>query len=874
MLSLSLLFAFAGCGGSDDVDEGGEAVQLTKPSVSITTTTSSSFKAAWDAVDGATGYKYYLAQENESGNEILERPEATTSATGVAFDNLQPSTKYILKVKALSGNSAVADSSYAKVFATTLSEHAAKLTFDKIAVSDATYESVVVDIVPAADDIYYFAVVEYSKVANKSDDEVIELLSAQINQNDLVSGNIKRTVHGLTENTRYTVVAFGWNGDKGVATSDVARLGTPFVTLTDDRMTIGISVDAVSSQNATVSFTPSAKTQPYYADVVLASQVQGLSDEEVVEVVKQKNSTLSAVSHTGNYTGNYTVDAGTEYVAVAFGYDTTTSALSTKLATQSFTSSQIDMFQVTVSNATDSSFDVAISPTDKNMYYVALSAPTAILSSYSLDYIADYIVTQSNSYCSEYGFDTCVSYGVFISGDYTDTFDGMDPETAYTVFVMGVEKESSTSVKAATGVTASESITTLAVSTERSDAFADITSVVGQATSSYGLAMFALFTCNSSTSSLRCAIYKLQNAGASATSLSDLGMTEDDLRAAAIGSDGTDVNLTKCYIGTYVDLNTPYLITCVAKDANGLAGHPNWVIVKTGATMDADITTVAESERNGTAAASLAASYKSASYSDYLGNWTLTSAGSFELSDSSITSSSTPLTFHLRIEQNEEGKSYKVYGWSVDSDFGNAHPFVMNYDDVESNGISGWLYLSLAQTVATIDGVNWLLAPRFIYNNSYYYYGSTDMTKAFYGAMKSDGSVIIVANSYTFSSSDTSSTQLSSMSYVGVDSSTSSVQLLSTETAHAMAPYTLVKEGSSTTSAKKATRTVPVGRSYKSVNRAYNLLARFSSAASMNDIRFTDYVRTTQPRLTTVDGHVVTLDPKREQLLRKAHKLK
>ena len=88
-LCLSLLFAFTGCSDSDDVEEQGGTV-LAKPSVAVTTTTSSSFKVAWDAVPNAESYKYRLSQENETGDELVVQPENSTSATALAFGDLDP----------------------------------------------------------------------------------------------------------------------------------------------------------------------------------------------------------------------------------------------------------------------------------------------------------------------------------------------------------------------------------------------------------------------------------------------------------------------------------------------------------------------------------------------------------------------------------------------------------------------------------------------------------------------------------------------------------------------------------------------------------------------------------------------------------------
>mgnify|MGYP000295750240 FL=1 len=177
-LCLSLLFAFTGCSDSDDVEEQGGTV-LAKPSVAVTTTTSSSFKVAWDAVPNAESYKYRLSQENETGDELVVQPENSTSATALAFGDLDPKTKYILRVKAVAAaGSGLTDSEYSKIFATTLAEEAAELTFEKIAATNPTYESVDVEIVPSAENLYYWQVVENSLIEGKSDREIVAALKA------------------------------------------------------------------------------------------------------------------------------------------------------------------------------------------------------------------------------------------------------------------------------------------------------------------------------------------------------------------------------------------------------------------------------------------------------------------------------------------------------------------------------------------------------------------------------------------------------------------------------------------------------------------------------------------------------------------------
>ena len=284
-LCLSLLFAFTGCSDSDDVEEQGGTV-LAKPSVAVTTTTSSSFKVAWDAVPNAESYKYRLSQENETGDELVVQPENSTSATALAFGDLDPKTKYILRVKAVAAaGSGLTDSEYSKIFATTLAEEAAELTFEKIAATNPTYESVDVEIVPSAENLYYWQVVENSLIEGKSDREIVAALKENISE--LSSGTVRKTVHGLKADTEYTVVAFGYDLDAGKSTSAVARLETAFTTPADDRMTIAITVGTVTAENAHVTFAPSTANADYFADVVVAADIAGKTEMEIVRAAQE-----------------------------------------------------------------------------------------------------------------------------------------------------------------------------------------------------------------------------------------------------------------------------------------------------------------------------------------------------------------------------------------------------------------------------------------------------------------------------------------------------------------------------------------------------------------------------------------------------------
>ena len=835
-LCLSLLFAFTGCSDSDNVEDQGGGTTLAKPAVAVTTTTSSSFKVEWSAVPNAEGYKYQLSQESETGGEHLLQPETTTSATALAFSDLEPETKYILRVKAFANG--VSDSEYAKVFATTLSEKQPELTFDKIAVSNITYESVDVEIVPAAENLYYWQVVENTLVEGKSDREVVAALKSNISE--LASGTVKKTVYGLDPETKYTIVAFGYDLDKGSATSAVARLENPFTTARDTRMSIAITVGTPTSTSVNISFKPSESSAAYFADVVLAADVEGKTDLEIVALLQQKyTAAMTDIAHTGDYAGDIALKPAQDYLAVAFGYDVTAAELTSKMATQSFSSKQLDgstIFTVTASNPSSSTIDFSVTTTDPEIYYFPVSLPTAVINQATSEELVKEIISLLNTYCDKFGFDT-VATNLLGKGNMNDKqITGLDPNTAYKVMTLGVEKVSDKAAKAITTLVFSNEVTTLPDEVATDNPWADlIPSFENQGNNSYGI--FVDFKPNEKATTIRGGAWPLTG---DATSLEQIGLTESSLRSRTLGSEGVDVDMAQGYIGRRCTLGQAWLFSAVAKNAKGEAGKVNWIIIKAPTTADGDVTILAQSEDNDSGGGSI--QLKNASYEDYIGNWTLTSSGTITISGNQVSSSNDPITHNLKIEENVKDKSYKVYGWSGDTEFANANPFVMNYDATVDSGISGWVLIPLAQKLQTEGNIDWMLCARFIGGNSsggnsYYFYDSTNMDEAFFGATEASGAVIIMGNTYEFND-PIGKADILAMSFVGVDKTNpdADVQARPLENKHAVAPYVLIKKGSpAATSAAKKMQLNRKAANLSHLATMHQNFARLSSASAIGN---------------------------------------
>ena len=844
-LCLSLLFAFAGC-DKDETEDPVANTQLAKPEVSIASTTESSFKVVWEAVADAEGYKYQLAQEGETGEEIPVIAEQTTSATALSFDDLEPETKYILRVKAYAGG--MEDSAYCKIFATTLAEEREPLTFTSISVSNVTYESATVELVPAAEDLYYYAVIEYSQFENKSDAEIISALKSGITASSLVSGRQTKTVHGLKESTKYQVVAFGWNADEGKATSDVSHLEEAFTTEADTRLSIEIGIGSVTDQEATVTYTPTPSDGTYFADVIEASLIAGKSDMEIVSYLQTEyaDNTLQDIRYTGTKSKTYQISASTDYVAVAFAYDTEISELTSLMFTQAFSSGMLEgdsVFTIALSNPTESTFDYDITSSKPDMYYMELYIPTMYMSQINEETEAAGVVRELNALCSQYaangGFDF-VAEALLDKGNVHGTMTGLDAETEYTLIVVGIAKVSNTEVKTCTTFAYSkESITTTAPAPAAEDVWVDMQAIYGTFTDGR-YALGAELTPNEQAKSVWTYTVGLT---VDATSLEELGYTESEMRSTLLAK-GEEIEATEGkYQAAYaVSPNQVLLITTLGKNAEGAAGNINWMIIKAGSTVGGKPTILGQSDKNGSGGSTGGddggddggdeTGIVSASYADYLGNWTLTSSGRYTITDTGISGTDDPVTFNLRIEQNVENQDYKVYGWSSDTDFANAHPFIMEYDPVEDGGISGRVNINLAQVLYTEENIEWTLCPRFIAGNSYYLYSEPDMSMAFYGATMSDGSVLIIGNTFGFEGIGEAT--MAAMSVCGIDATNENAGILqlANETIHAAQPFLLTKEGSSATTARKSLSTLQKSN----INRlvaTHQAFAQFSKAATL-----------------------------------------
>ena len=243
-------------------------------------------------------------------------------------------------------------------------------------------------------------------------------------------------------------------------------------------MTIAITVGTVTAENAHVTFAPSTANADYFADVVVAADIAGKTEMEIVALLQTKyGDEMDEIARKGDYEGDFAVEAGKEYTAVAFAYDAATSELTTKLASETFSAPLVDgnsIFTMTMSNPTESTFDYTITSSDPDMYYMPLSLATKLLPQFDADKEVSLVLQQINQLIGQYGFEM-VAKQLFYKGTSSGTFPDLDPETEYVLLTFGIAQVSETEVKACTTLAQSEdTITTLKAEAPATDTWVNM----------------------------------------------------------------------------------------------------------------------------------------------------------------------------------------------------------------------------------------------------------------------------------------------------------------------------------------------------------------------------------------------------------------
>ena len=272
---MSLLLAFTGC-EKDTVEEPGLPT-VSKPVIAVKENTPTSFCVEWDAVEGAEEYLYSVSKNDAEGSMTEVRPETRTAATLFTIDDASAATRYTVRVKTIaSADSQLGDSDFAEIFLETPAEgnSVQAFTFGSLSV---TYSSVTVTVTPSqAEESYYAAPVKTSLLIGKNSNDIVKMVKGDITEASLKKG-VQEFVFGqLDPSTNYTVVAFGYDWEKGVSTSQLSR-SEEIGTTPDQRASLDLSVLSTGDTSISAKCIPSDGEVSYYMTVLPATAFAGMT---------------------------------------------------------------------------------------------------------------------------------------------------------------------------------------------------------------------------------------------------------------------------------------------------------------------------------------------------------------------------------------------------------------------------------------------------------------------------------------------------------------------------------------------------------------------------------------------------------------------
>lgn len=346
-----------------------------------------------EAVDDFIGLGASLENIVDSnGQEIKSEDIAALNAKGglgltLSGDAIVPSTDYtvIFKVVSAGGRSTVKSEN---VSTTSGDAPPSDLTF-AIAVTDLKATSATVTVTPSNNtDTYFFDIQPKDMIdENFADDaSLIAALDETYAKYGGIAGMLSQGEDGykptsLTAGTSYYVLAFGYNT---AATTAVTRHEFTTETAATSDLTLSIAIDTSAEPipgGVTATITASNDEDPYILDFMLADEIKGMSDAEIIATVEQKyGQIISWLLVSGNYAtapadfgGELAMMPGAEYYLVAFGHDgtsATTGVTKTKFTAGAGPDAAGTEFTFKVEDITSGGATVTVEATKEPVTYI------------------------------------------------------------------------------------------------------------------------------------------------------------------------------------------------------------------------------------------------------------------------------------------------------------------------------------------------------------------------------------------------------------------------------------------------------------------------------------------------------------------------
>ena len=266
-----------------------------------------------------------------------------------------------------------------------------------------------------------------------SDSEVIEAALGAAGESGLLyyyltSGD-ESFSQALVHDRDYVAYAFAYDYFSGGAASGLFRHDFTSGHSDVPQFSVEIEVGEITSDMATVIFRGSDEETPYFFYLAKSAELAGLSGDALVEQALSLPGYAGSWIERGEFEYSWEVNPGTEYTAVAFGYDS--DIVTTDPFSRSFTTPEWEdpslLFRIETDNLTATSVDVRIIPADKEMDYFTDIVPSAGYDGLSDDEVTEKLIEEAWYFYSDYGI-----------MDYPYT--GLTPGTDYTVYVFGCDE--------------------------------------------------------------------------------------------------------------------------------------------------------------------------------------------------------------------------------------------------------------------------------------------------------------------------------------------------------------------------------------------------------------------------------------------------
>ena len=348
------------------------------------------------------------------------------------FDGLTPETEYIVFAFGYDVPSGQTITSLARELFESTSGMLPDFSIE-VRVENITPSSADIFFIPSDKNAsYFYDVLPAAAYEGMSDSEVIEAALGAAGESGLLyyyltSGDESFT-QALDHDRDYIAYAFAYDYFTEGAVSSLFR--HEFASGHSDvpAFSVDIELGKITSDEVTVTFRGSDEDTPYFFYVAESAEFTGLSGDALAEKALTLPGYAGSWVERGEFEYDWEVNPGTEYTAIAFGYDS--DIVTTVPFTRSFNTPDWEdpsqQFRIEISNLTATTVDVRIIPADKDMEYFTDIVVSADYEGLSDDEITEKLIDNSYYFYADSGIEDYPYYGLM-------------PDTDYTVYVFGCD---------------------------------------------------------------------------------------------------------------------------------------------------------------------------------------------------------------------------------------------------------------------------------------------------------------------------------------------------------------------------------------------------------------------------------------------------